>query len=114
MSRGKLRQLIPVFEERTVDRTLLVEGQRNLVEYFQSQGYFDAAVDFSDEQTIRRMSTRSVTRSAQPALQAGSTLRSSGTNIFDTATLRERIVHHAGQLSALPLRPVFAEAAGTR
>src|SRR5580700_8871516 len=49
ISRGKLKQLVPVFQERTVDRTLLVEGQRNLVEYFQSQGYFDTAVNFSDE-----------------------------------------------------------------
>ena len=49
VSRGKLKQLIPVYEERTVDRTLLVEGQRNLVEYFQSQGYFEAEVDFSED-----------------------------------------------------------------
>ena len=40
VSRGKLRQLVPVYQERTVDRSLLVEGRRNLVEYFQSQGYF--------------------------------------------------------------------------
>jgi outer membrane protein insertion porin family len=31
-----------------VDRSLLVEGRRNLIEYFQSQGYFDAAVDFHE------------------------------------------------------------------
>ena len=48
VSRGKLRQLVPVFQERTVDRSLLVEGRRNLVEYFQSQGYFNAAVEFQE------------------------------------------------------------------
>ncbi len=41
-------QLVPVYQERTVDRSLLVEGRRNLIEYFQSQGYFDAAVDFRE------------------------------------------------------------------
>ncbi len=46
--KGKLRQLVPIYEERTVDRSLLVEGRRNLIEYFQSQGYFDAAVDFRE------------------------------------------------------------------
>lgn len=48
VSKGKLRQLIPVYQERTVDRSLLIEGRRNLVEYFQSQGYFDARVDFEE------------------------------------------------------------------
>lgn len=47
ISRGKLKQLVPVFEERSVDRDLLVEGANNLREYLESQGYFDAKVDFS-------------------------------------------------------------------
>jgi outer membrane protein assembly complex protein YaeT len=47
VSRGKLKQLVPVFEERSVDRDLLVEGANNLREYIESQGYFDAKVDFS-------------------------------------------------------------------
>jgi outer membrane protein assembly complex protein YaeT len=47
ISRGKLRQLVPVYEEQSVDRDLLVEGKQNLIEYFQSQGYFDATVEFS-------------------------------------------------------------------
>ena len=42
ISKGRLRQLIPIFQERAVDRGLLVEGQKNLLDYFQSQGYFDA------------------------------------------------------------------------
>ena len=49
VSQGRLRQLIPIYQERAVDRGLLLEGSRNLVDYFQSQGYFDAAVDFKEE-----------------------------------------------------------------
>ncbi|MBS1832089.1 MAG: hypothetical protein JST65_05215, partial [Acidobacteria bacterium] len=46
MSRGKLRQFVPIFQERSLDRDLLVEGRRNLLEYFQSPGFFDAQVGF--------------------------------------------------------------------
>ena len=42
ISNGRLRQLIPIYEERTVDRSLLIEGQGNLLEYLQSQGYLEA------------------------------------------------------------------------
>jgi len=46
LSAGKLRGLLPIYEERSVDRDLLEEGTRNLVAYFQSQGYFDAQVTY--------------------------------------------------------------------
>ncbi len=45
VSKGRLRQLIPVYEERAVDRGLLLEGRANLLDYFQSQGYLDAQMD---------------------------------------------------------------------
>jgi len=50
--RGVLKQNIPVFEENAVDEDLLNEGRRNLVNYLQGRGYFDAKVDLqkrSDE-----------------------------------------------------------------
>jgi outer membrane protein assembly complex protein YaeT len=40
-----LKQNIPVFEENAVDEDLLNEGRRNLVNYLQGRGYFDAKVD---------------------------------------------------------------------
>jgi outer membrane protein assembly complex protein YaeT len=46
VSRRVLKRYVPVFEERAVYTELLVEGQRNLEDYFQSQGYYDAEVDF--------------------------------------------------------------------
>jgi outer membrane protein assembly complex protein YaeT len=42
---GKLRRLIPTFEEQSVDRELLNEGIRNLTGYLQSEGYFEARVE---------------------------------------------------------------------
>jgi outer membrane protein insertion porin family len=50
VSQGKLKRYVPVFDEQTVNRDLLVDGARNLRDYFQSQGYFDVDVDFESQQ----------------------------------------------------------------
>ena len=52
VSQGMLRRLIPVFEEHAVDHDLLVEGARNLRDHFQSQGFYDAQVEFKQQQVI--------------------------------------------------------------
>ena len=49
VSTKRLRQAVPVYEERTVDRDLLAEGQRNLREQFQTAGYFEAEVEFKEQ-----------------------------------------------------------------
>ncbi len=46
VSKGRLKKYVPVYDEGTVDNDLLVEGARNLRDYFQSQGYYDVTVDF--------------------------------------------------------------------
>ncbi len=89
VSQGKLRQLIPVFQERTVDRSLLMEGRRSLIEYFQSKGYFDAQVDF-DENAATGSQTIDyrVTLNERHKL---SFLDIAGNRYFDVGTLRERL-----------------------
>jgi outer membrane protein insertion porin family len=52
LSQKKLRQYVPVFEENAVDTDLLVEGARNLQDYLQSQGYFEAAVQFKQQRVV--------------------------------------------------------------
>jgi len=47
LSKGKIRKYVPVYEEEAVDRDLLVEGARNLRDYFQAQGYYDVGVEFN-------------------------------------------------------------------
>src|SRR5713101_234038 len=43
--RGRqMRKVIPIFSEGTVDPDLVEEGRRNLIDFFQSKGYFDAKV----------------------------------------------------------------------
>ncbi len=50
ISRGKLRQLLPLYEEGAVDEDLLVEGRNNLRDYFERQGYFDTTVNYTSTQ----------------------------------------------------------------
>lgn len=45
LSADRLKRLVPVFEEGTVDEDLLNEGNRRLRDYFQRLGYFDVKVD---------------------------------------------------------------------
>ena len=44
LSKGKLQRLIPVYEEGAVDEDLLNEGDRNLRDYFQREGYFNVKI----------------------------------------------------------------------
>lgn len=90
VSRGRLRQLIPIYQERTVDRSLLIEGRRNLVEYFQSQGYFDAVVDFDEpaKDNGEEIIDYRVTRNARHKLVH---IAITGNHFFDSETLRERL-----------------------
>ena len=90
VSNSRLRQLLPIYEERSVDRSLLLEGQRNLVEYFQSQGYFDAEVEFAEKTLDNNVRTIdfSVERSVRHKLKH---IEITGNQFFDDATLRERL-----------------------
>jgi outer membrane protein assembly complex protein YaeT len=89
ISDSKLRQLIPVFQEHAVDRGLLIEGRRNLLEYFQSQGYFNAMVQFDDQAPIdQRLIVYSIDRGVRNRLVK---IEIHGNRFFDTSTLTERM-----------------------
>src|SRR6266851_5432024 len=90
LSRRVLKRYVPVFEERTVDNDLLVEGKRNLHDYLQSQGYYDAEVDFrlqppqNDLETIEYV----ISRGQRHKLVS---LSIAGNKYFNTDTIRERM-----------------------
>jgi outer membrane protein assembly complex protein YaeT len=90
VSGSRLRELVPIYQERTVDRSLLLEGQRNLAEYFRSKGYFDAQVDFmqSDPEPNRSLIEYSITSGDRHKLKR---IEITGNRYFDDATLRERM-----------------------
>jgi outer membrane protein assembly complex protein YaeT len=45
----RLKRLVPIFEEGTVDEDLLNEGDRRLRDYFQRLGYFDVKVEHNQQ-----------------------------------------------------------------
>jgi outer membrane protein insertion porin family len=68
ISGGRQKKLLPMYAEGAVDEDLLQEGRRNLRDYLQSQGYFDADVEVSSRQddTLKeRVITYDVTRGSR-------------------------------------------------
>jgi len=50
VSRKVIRKYVPIYEENAVDDDLLNEGRANLRDYLQTQGYFDAQVEYAQKQ----------------------------------------------------------------
>ena len=73
-----------------MDRGLLLEGRRNLLEYFQAAGYFDASVDFEqhDEITGQTVIDYAITRGTRSKLIS---IEIHGNHFFDKPTLMERL-----------------------
>lgn len=96
ISRGRLRELVPVYQEQSVDNDLLFEGGRNIAGYLQSLGYFDAQADYhrepKDQASVRRAEqlriTYQVDRGERFKLMA---VNIEGNRYFDTRTIRERM-----------------------
>jgi outer membrane protein assembly complex protein YaeT len=90
VSQGKLRHYVPVFEEHAVDHDLLVEGARNLRDYFQSDGYFDAQVEFKEQGVVNDKASIAylVSTGKRHRLVA---IEIRGNRYFDTETIRERM-----------------------
>ena len=90
LSGSRLRQLVPVFQEQSVDRDLLVEGQRNIQSHYQAQGYFQAKVEFETQSLAggRRTVTFFVDRGARFRLAQ---LLVRGNRFFRSDTIRERL-----------------------
>ena len=90
MSSGKLRSILPIYEERSVDRDLLEEGSRDLVSYYQSKGFFDATVSYSTstppsgDEYINYTVDQGVRHKVVK-------LEITGNHYFDTESIRERI-----------------------
>jgi outer membrane protein insertion porin family len=85
-----LRRYVPVYQERAVDNDLLVEGARNLRDYFQSRGYYDVDVDFrvrpetADEQVVEYV----IARGSKYKLK---NVAISGNEYFREEDIRERM-----------------------
>lgn len=90
ISKGRLRDLVPIYQEQTVDKDLLMEGKRELTEYLQGKGYFEAQVDFDMSKTPQQeeLIEYSIFPGDRHKLVA---VIISGNKYFSEETLRERM-----------------------
>jgi len=58
--RSVVRKRVPVYEENALDDDLLNEGRRNLLDYMQSRGYFDAKVGIQKQSDAAKNELRAV------------------------------------------------------
>ncbi len=89
LSRSRLRQLSPIYQEQSVDRALLLEGARGIEQYFQAEGYFDVEVSYGiDVQEGRRTIDYQISRGDRYKLLS---LELTGNRYFNRRTLLERL-----------------------
>ena len=102
---SKLRHLVPVFEEGSVDEDLLNEGSRNLHDYFEHQGYFDAKVSFSRSE-IDEGHTQIVYSVEMGPLHRVGSVKVEGNHYFSLPTILERL--HVEGANAFDRHGVYA------
>jgi outer membrane protein insertion porin family len=90
VSKRRLRKYVPVFQEQTVNHDLLVQGSRNLRDYFQSQGYFEVDVDFRERQEDPDHEVIEYVISRGPRYKLVK-LEIQGNRFFKTDDIRERM-----------------------
>jgi outer membrane protein insertion porin family len=90
VKKSTLQKYVPVFDEETVNRDLLVTGVRNLRDYFQNKGYFDVTVDFQtrDEGPDQRVITFVVGLGDRHKVVD---VEVQGNKVFSTSAIRERM-----------------------
>ena len=93
-----LRKLVPVYEEQSVDKDLLIEGDRKISNYLHAKGFFDAKVTYEVEQDdmpvdeINPSKNTYIDYNIQPGQRFKvAALELKGNRYFDRTTLLERI-----------------------
>jgi outer membrane protein assembly factor BamA len=103
----RVKRMIPIFEEGSVDDDLLNEGNRRLRDYFQRQGYFDVKVDHvrqsnSAEQVTILFTVRLGARRRVEEVSI------EGNHYFKAATLKDVLSVHAA--NSLDRHGTFSQA----
>jgi len=91
LRKSVIKKYVPIYEENALDDDLLNEGTRNLRDYLQSKGYFDAQVEVTEkhESSLERrtvifdIQTKERHKLVELVLE--------GNRYFDRDTLRERM-----------------------
>jgi outer membrane protein assembly complex protein YaeT len=112
LRQGQIKKLVPIYEESAVDDDLLNEGARNIREYLQGKGYFDAKVTYEqsqDPQSERRSVIFHIERNQRHKLMV---LDIEGNHYFRRDDLRERMLMQPA--GGLLLYGLFSQAILTR
>jgi len=98
LSPEKVKHIIPLFEEGTVDDDLLNEGDRRLRDFYQRLGYFDVKVDH-EQKSITEDSVTILYHVHLGSRRRLENVSVAGNSYFSAATLKELLsVHAAGGL----------------
>ena len=98
VSKGKLREYVPVYEEGSVDNDLLTEGATNLRDYFQARGYPDADVTFRREPVQNDQEVINFYIATGPRRKLANVAIKGNTYFLDD-TLRERMFLRSSSLA---------------
>jgi outer membrane protein assembly complex protein YaeT len=101
ISQRKLQAYVPVFEEHSVDHDLLVEGARTLTDYFESKGYFDAQVQFKEQQVANDKASIDFLIETGPRHKLAY-IGITGNKYFDSETIRERLLLRTASFLQFP------------
>ncbi len=94
----RIKRIIPVFEEGSVDEDLLNEGNRRLRDYYQRLGYFDAKVNHLQQSRNEQEVVIDFKVDLGPRRRVQS-VSVAGNRYFNSATLKELLgVHTADSL----------------
>jgi outer membrane protein assembly factor BamA len=90
LSKGRLKLLVPIYQEGTIDNDLLNEGTHNIKDFLIQEGYFDAsvAVRVIGEGTASESVVFSVDRGARHKVGSVTIV---GNRYFETDLLKERM-----------------------
>src|SRR3974390_1830802 len=88
---GELKKLIPVYEENAVDDDLLYERRRNLRNYLQTRGYFDATVEGERKPVPDEDQVNIIYKINEGEKHQLAAILISGNKYFNEPTIRERL-----------------------
>jgi outer membrane protein assembly complex protein YaeT len=90
----RVKRVIPIFEEGTVDDDLLNEGNRRLRDYYQRLGYFDVKVEH-ERQTVSADQVVILYKVRLGQRRRVEKVSIEGNRYFDSATLKDLLSVHA-------------------
>lgn len=98
LRRNQIRRLVPIYEEQSVDKDLLIEGARKIAAEFRARGYFENKVDYQVRQDGVRVDDIDPAKNTSILydIELGqrfkvTRVRLKGYKYFDDITLRERM-----------------------